>query len=144
MTTEPVKPTTSFWIISVLLLLWNLSGAMAYISQVTMTVEDLQAMPENQRALFEAIPAWVTSAFAIAVWGGSLGCIVLLLRKKLATPILMVSFAAILVQFFYTFALADTLQVMGAGSLGLPIAIIAIGAYGVWFSRQSAAKGLLA
>lgn len=143
MTTEGNKPSTSFWIVSVLLLLWNLSGAMAYISQVTMTPEDLQALPENQRTLFETIPAWVTSAFAITVWGGVLGSILLLLRKKIATTTLIVSFAAIIVQFSYTFLIANTLELMGPSSLILPCAIIAIGAFGVWYSRNADSKGLL-
>ena len=48
-----------------------------------MTAEDLAALPLEQQPLYENIPAWVTGAFAIAVFGGSLACILLLIRKKL-------------------------------------------------------------
>lgn len=85
MTTPSAKPSAAFWIISVLALLWNLLGVMAYIMQVTMTPEALQALPAEQQALYTNVPAWATAAFAVAVWGSTLGCILLLLRKKLST-----------------------------------------------------------
>jgi len=79
--TTTTKPATWFWIVSVLALLWNAMGDMAYIAQVTMSADALQALPEKERALYESLPTWATAAFAIAVWGSTLGCILLLLRK---------------------------------------------------------------
>ena len=66
-------------------------GVMAYISQVSMTPEAIQALPQEQRALYESVPSWATAAFAIAVWGGTLACILLLLRTKLATIVFILS-----------------------------------------------------
>lgn len=61
-----------------------------------MSIEDLEKMSQAERLLFESQPAWVIAAFAIAVWGGALGCLALLLRKKWAMPILLVSLIGIL------------------------------------------------
>ncbi len=135
------KPPTSFWIVSALSLVWNAMGGMAYISQVTMSPEALQALPENQRALMTSIPAWVTAAFAFAVWGGVLGCILLLLRKKMATPVFMISFAGIVAQMFYNFFMSNSIEVYGPGGMIMPIVILGLGAYLIWFSRDVTRKG---
>ena len=65
------KPSVGFWIIGVIALIWNLMGVFAYITQVNMTDEVIAALPDAERALYENVPAWVTGAFAIAVFGGA-------------------------------------------------------------------------
>lgn len=42
------KPASWFWVVSVIALIWNAIGAMAYIAQVTMSPEAIQALPENK------------------------------------------------------------------------------------------------
>ena len=56
-------PPKMFYWVSGAALVWNLLGVMAYVGQVTMSPDVLQAMPEEQRALYENMPAWVTAAF---------------------------------------------------------------------------------
>ena len=85
-------PKVFYWI-SGAALVWNLIGIAAYVGQVTMSAETLAALPDDQRALYENVPTWVTSAFAIAVNAGAIGCLLLLLRKSLALPLLIVSMA---------------------------------------------------
>ena len=79
-------PKMFYWV-SGAALVWNLLGIAAYIGQVTMSPETLAGLPPEQRALYEQTPAWVTSAFAIAVNAGAIGCLLLLLRKALANAI---------------------------------------------------------
>lgn len=143
MTTTSDKPVTSFWVVSAVALVWNAMGAFAYLAQRMMTPETLQALPENERALYTSIPVWVTSAFAIAVWGGVAGCLLLLLRKKLATAVLMISFAGIVVQMIYNVFISNSYAVYGPGGLAMPVMVLVIGAYLVWFSRGATAKGWL-
>jgi len=135
------KPLTWFWIVGGIAMVWNLLGVMAYIAQVTMSPEALQALPENQRTLIESVPVWATSAFAIAVWGSTLGSILLLMRKKLATPVLIVSFIGILVQMFYNVVISKSIEVYGPGGLAMPILVFAFGLFLIWFSRKSTANG---
>ena len=145
MTDSTNKPNTPFWIIGIVALIWNLMGAFAYINQVTMTEEALVALPEAERAMYENVPAWATAAFAIAVFAGVLGCILLLLRKKLATTVLLISLAAILVQMFYNFFiyLGKATEVYGPGSIIMPVMVIIIGFFLVWHTRKSNVKGWL-
>lgn len=141
MTTETrIKPPTWFWVVSVLALLWNLSGVAAYLAQAFMSTEDLATMPEAERLLYETQPAWVTGAFALAVWGGALGCIALLLRKKWAVPVFIISLVGILAQMSYTFFMSNSFEVYGPGAMVMPIMVIAIGIALVLFARKATAK----
>lgn len=139
--TSTTKPATWFWIVSALALVWNLMGVMAYIMQVTMTPEALQALPENERTLMESVPTWATGAFAIAVWGSTLGSILLLMRKKIATPVLIFSFAGILVQMYYNLFMSKSMEVYGPGGLAMPIMVLIFGAFLIWFSRKATSHG---
>ena len=139
--TTSTKPATWFWVVSAIALVWNLMGVMAYIAQVTMSPEALQALPENERTLMESVPMWVTSAFAIAVWGSTLGSILLLMRKKIATPVLIFSFVGILVQMYYNLFMSKSMEVYGPGGLAMPIIVLLFGAFLIWFSRKSTANG---
>ena len=139
----PSSPPKSFWIVSGVALAWNLLGIGAYLMHVMMPPETLAAMGEAERALYTSAPSWVTGAYAIAVFGGTLGCVGLMLRKKWATPIFVVSLIAILAQMGYSLVVQDTIEVMGPAIVVMPLVIIAIGIYLVWFARKAQASGTL-
>ncbi|MGB5821387.1 MAG: hypothetical protein WBG90_18015 [Saonia sp.] len=138
---QTVKPKMWFWILSVLALIWNLMGVMAYLAQAFITEEALDALPETERALYDAQPAWVTAAFAIAVFGGTLGCIALLLRKKWARPVLLISLIGILAQMSHAFFISNNFEVYGPGGLVMPILVIIIGVGLVLMARSAQTKG---
>ncbi len=134
------KPPVWFWIVSIVALLWNLMGVLAYLQQAFMTEEALAALSEPERLLLETRPAWATAAFALAVWGGLLGCVALLLRKKWARPVLVISLIGILVQMIHSFFISNNLEVYGPGEISMPILILLIGLGLVIFARISARK----
>ncbi len=135
------KPPVWFWVVSAVALLWNIMGALAYLSQAYMSIEDLEKMSQAERLLHESQPAWVTGAYAIAVWGGVLGCIALLLRKKWARPVLLVSLIGILGHMVYLFFMSNTFEVVGSDKMVMPIIIIIIGVCLVLFAKSSQNKG---
>tara|TARA_B100000795_G_C22720086_1_gene407055 strand:+ start:310 stop:471 length:162 start_codon:yes stop_codon:yes gene_type:complete len=49
-----------------------------------MTDEAKALLTEAEKALYDNVPIWVTAAFAIAVFGGVLASIALLMRKQIA------------------------------------------------------------
>jgi hypothetical protein len=134
-------PPKSFYWVAGVALVWNLMGIMAYVDQVTMSAETLAAMPDAQRALYENMPSWATAAFAIAVNAGALGCLLLVLKKAIALPVLMLSMAGVLVQMAHNFFVSDALEVMGAASAIFPVIVIGIGAYLIWFASNAKSKG---
>ncbi len=137
------KPEIAFWIIGIIALLWNLMGVAAYLMQAYMTEEDLLALPLEEQALYTDIPAWVTGAYALAVFGGALGCILLLLRKKLATFVFMISFVSILAQMSYNIFMTKAAEVYGPGGLIMPVMVILIGAFLIWYSKKKESEGIL-
>jgi hypothetical protein len=140
METSTVKPPAWFWAIGVLALLWNLMGVGAYLAQAFMSADDLAALGDAERALVEQQPAWVTAAFAIAVWGGFLASILLLARKKWAIAVFVISFLGAVGQQIYTFFLSNAMEVQGPEAYILPIAVLLIAVALIFFSRKAAAK----
>ncbi|WP_299228183.1 hypothetical protein [uncultured Psychroserpens sp.] len=130
------KPPVWFWIVSVVALIWNALGVMAYLVQAYMTDEMIAELPEEQQAEFLIEhPAWYTAAFALAVFCGVLACLALLFRKKLAYLLFIVSFLAATIQQVYLMTSVEGV------SPGMPITIIVVCAFLVWFSKMATSKG---
>ena len=89
-----VKPHFSFWIVAALGLVWNLVGCLNYVVQTNPDV--VAQMPEVYQVIINGRPAWATAAFAIAVFGGAVGCILLLLRRRVAIGVLVLSLIGII------------------------------------------------
>jgi hypothetical protein len=87
-----------FMPVAIAALLWNLIGCAAYLMDVTLTPEAVAAMSSDQQALYAARPAWAVAAYAIAVWGGALGCAGLIMKKRWATGALVASLLGLIAQ----------------------------------------------
>ncbi|GEB72535.1 MULTISPECIES: hypothetical protein [Pseudoalteromonas] len=107
-------------------LIWNSLGVIAFVMQMMMTPELISKLPIDQQAAYSDIPLWSTIAFAIAVFGGLLGCIFLLKKKALAIPTFTVSLAAILLQQYYNFVVINSIDLLGASAVFMPILVIII------------------
>jgi hypothetical protein len=100
-------------------------------------------MPLDQRAAYEAEPAWVTAAYAVAVWVGLAGTAMLVMRKKLAEPLLMVSLAAVLVWLAGLLVVTGLRENMSANDLLVAIIVTAITWTIFWFARHSRQRSWL-
>tara|TARA_B110000211_G_scaffold155154_1_gene175992 strand:- start:1043 stop:1462 length:420 start_codon:yes stop_codon:yes gene_type:complete len=107
-------------------LIWNSLGVIAFVMQMMMTPELISKLPIDQQAAYSDIPLWSTIAFAIAVFGGLLGCIFLLKKKTLAIPTFAVSLVAILLQQYYNFVVINSIDLLGASAVFMPILVIII------------------
>lgn len=143
MTNSTLKPPTWFWVVSVIALLWNLMGVFSYLTQAYTSIEQLEAMSQAERALFEGQPAWVTGAFAIAVFGGTLASIALLLRKKWAKSVFILSFIAAIAQFIHWLFMTNSMEVYGVQVYVMPILVVILGIYEIFFAKQGIQKGWL-
>jgi hypothetical protein len=98
----------------------------------------LASFPESSRPIIEGRPAWATAAFAIAVFGGSLGCLLLLFRKSAAFYVLLVSLLGVIVTMMHIF------RVAGFSSFEIWIGVLMQGmvtAFLIWFSKLTERKG---
>lgn len=138
------KAPVWFWVVAVFALAWNAVGVAAYIQQATMTPEALAALSEAERALLEATPAWATAAFAIAVFGGAAGSLLLLLRSRVALPVLVLSLLGVIAQMSYVLFLSDALEVYGPGGLAMPVTVLALSLLLPFFARHAARRRWIA
>ena len=144
------KPSKAYWIIAGVLLAWNLVGLMFYFQQSTLTTEIMMdgGLTDQQIAHITSTPAWAHSGYAIAVNAGGLGALLLLLRKAWAVPLFYISLAGALVQDFDAFVLRDAMQVWNTPDAAfppyaLPLVVIVICAFEIWYARGAKAKAWL-
>ena len=132
------------WLVGGAGLIWNLFGFSIYLMTVRATPEQLaQQYNEAEIAFMNSVPAWATSANAIAVTLGVLACVLLLLRKSMALPLFIASFVALLVQDLHAFVLADVINVFGMVPAYIQgtVLVIAIGL--IFYTRSAKNRGLL-
>ena len=136
----PVRPK-AYWWVAILALVWNLLGLAMFVMQVTMDEARLATLPEVDRQIFLATPAWLNAMFGIGVIGGVLGALGLLLRRRWAVPLFLTSLVAIAVQLMGAYLVTPVWQASGAAGLALPVMLVVIALYLWWYARDAAAKG---
>ena len=137
------KPSKAFWIISGVALLWNAMGVNQYLQQAYMTDAFKAMYTEEQLAIITSAPSWVIAVFAIAVFGGLLGSLALLLRKKIAIVLFIVSLIGIIAQMYHNLFEIDSVAIYGPGAAIMPIMVIAFALFLLWFSKFSDKKNWL-
>ncbi len=135
------RPPAWFWIVAGLGLAWNLLGVVVFVMQMTLTPQALAELSEAERQLMQATPMWVNIVYAVAVFGGALGCLALLIRKSWAVSLLVISLLAVLLQMCYALLMSDSLEVYGNQAFVMPIIVIVIAIFLVWFATMAKGKG---
>ena len=125
----------SFWLISALALIWNVMGCANYFMQ--MNPEILATYRESERMIVEGRPAWATATFALAVFGGAIGCVLLLIRRSAAIYLFIISLLGVVGTMIHTLTIGIE---FGTGEiLGIILMPLAVALFLVWyasFARQ--------
>lgn len=140
---KKIKAPLWFLIVAVICVLWDLMGVMSFFQYTTMSDEAIQALPEAEQSLYRSLPLWTTIAYAVAVFGGTIGSIGLLIRKKWAKPVFIISLVAVLAQMYYNLFVAHTTEVYGPGALIMPVMIILIAFFQIWLANFGIRKAWL-
>lgn len=131
-----------FRIAAIVFLLWNLFGVYMFWTQYSMTPDRIAALPAGQQQLWNGMPAWMWAVYGVAVFSGALGALMLLMNKRAAMPLFVVSLVAIVVQFAQAFLPGGAVEVLGAtAALPMPAVIALVGVLQVWVSRKAIARG---
>lgn len=129
----------SFWTIGTVALLWYLMGSLNFLAQMNPDV--VAAMPATHRAIIEGRPFWATATFGIGVFGGALGCVLLLLRRSAAIPVFAVSLLGVVVTTMHTVRVAGASEGFGVFEIVMMIASSPIvGAFLLWYAKQTARR----
>ncbi|QNJ98705.1 hypothetical protein [Constantimarinum furrinae] len=137
------KPNTGFWIIAVLALLWNLMGIYQYLLSTVLADSLTDMISAEELNIINNMPSWYSYVFAIAVFAGVLGCLFLLLRKKLAITLFGISLLALLIQMGYWLFGTEIMDILGPTSAIMPLIVIAVGIFLYFYSKGAAQKGWL-
>ena len=115
-------------------------GCIMYLMHV---LADPAAMPLDQRAAYEAEPILLIAVNAVSVWVGLAGTVLLVLRKKLAEPVLAVSLGATLIWLAGLLLVTDLRENMSANDLIVALVVTALTWTIFWFARHSRQRGWL-
>jgi hypothetical protein len=118
-------------------------GAYDYLMTQTQNASYMESFTPEQLEFFYGFPTWVVAFWALAVWGGVLGVVLLLLKKRLAVPVLLISFLSMVITAVHNFLLSNGMEIMGSTGAIFSVAIFFI-ALGLWlYARAMARQGVL-
>ncbi len=120
---------------------WNIFGLAQLAGSITATEESLIAsgLAADQAAVMTNYPGWMTLAFAIGVFGGLAGSVLLLLRQGFAGPVLAISLAAYAALWIGD-AIHGVFAAMGLPQIVILTTVVAIAAALFALSRHPAAR----
>lgn len=134
-----------FWVVAILGLAWNVFGVVQFLGSLKATRDSLVAsgMTETQAQVMLTYPVWMTIAFAVGTFGGTIGTILLLLRKKLATPVFLVSLIAYIVLYIGDIT-EGVFAALGTPQITVLTVVVAIAIGLLLLSRRFERAGALA
>lgn len=140
------------WLVGILALLWNGYGCYDYLMTKMQGETYLRTAAESMGwdaaqsdafvAYYNSMPAWMSAVWAIGVWGGLAGALLLLLRNKLATPVFMVSLLAFVLSLVNTYVLSDAPDFV-MSMIWMQGLIFAACVFFVWYARMMTRNGVL-
>ena len=141
---EKIKIPVWFWIIAILFLLWNIMGVVSFFAHTFISEEALANLPTQERELYGDYPIWTTIVFATAVFGGLLGTLGLVLKKKWSKMAFIISLFAIIPQMIHNLFFTKSMEVYGPGQAAtMPIMVVVFGIFLVWFANYGIKKNWL-
>ena len=139
------KAPWHLWLVGVFATLFNAIGVFDFVMSKTQGDKYLVSagMTPEQIAHYAQMPGWMIVVWAVGVFGAFGASILLLMRKRSAFLVFVVSLAAFLISLLYTYVLTNGGAVMGQ-HLAIVSAVIAV--LLVLFSlyaRQMGLRGVL-
>jgi hypothetical protein len=136
-----VRPVAGWFKFAALVsVLFMMLGCAGYLVSVTV---DPNSLPLDQRNLMLARPLWMVAAYAVAVWVGLAGAILLLMRRKLAVPLLLVSLVGAVLTFLPYAVVPAVSNLVTTNDIAVAVAVVLITGT-IWsFARHSRQRGWL-
>lgn len=130
---------------------WYMAGAVASLLLMGLfcvlfvmhLTADPAAMPLDQRAAYEATPAWVMGAFGLGALAGLAGGILLILKRRQAEWLMLAALIGVLAWLAGSLVVGPLREAMSANDLLVIIGMAAITWTIFWFARHSRMRGWL-
>ena len=121
-------------------LLFMLLGCVVYVMHI---YTDPATLPLDQRVMFEAEPRWVTTALGIASLVGTIGALMLLLRRRAAVTLLLISLICGIAWCVGLLVTPGLRSLLSTNEIAVVIVVIALSWTIYWFARHSRQRGWL-
>ena len=132
------------WLIGIIGGLWSAVGVMSFMLTQMKVEAVMSQYPQQQREYFESFPWWAVAFWAVGVFGGVIGCLLLLLRNRLALHALLASaIGAIVVNLGGLFFLGGMEVMGGTSELALTLFPVLVAAFLAYYARAMNRKGVL-
>jgi hypothetical protein len=143
-TSTQARVPVHLWIVGVLALLWNAFGCYDYLMTNMKNQAYMAQFTSDQLAYFDSLPSWLTGFWALGVWGGLAGAILLLVRSRYAVWAMALSCIGAIVGLGHQVTMVEMPASMTRGLMGLlPWVIILITIVLLWYSWSMGKKGVL-
>jgi hypothetical protein len=133
----------SLTIVGIVALLWNLVGDASFVAQYRMDPAEMARTDPYTARIYAGMPGWAWAAFGLSVVAGTLGSILLLLRRSAAVPVYLISLIGIVVTFGYSFFGTDLLAIKGWTATLFPALVFVLGVAQFLYARTQVTKGAL-
>jgi hypothetical protein len=143
-TSTQARVPVHLWIVGGLALLWNAFGCYDYVMTNMKNQAYLAQFTADQLAYMDSLPGWLTAFWALGVWGGLAGAILLLMRSRYAVWAMALSCIGAVVGLGYQVTIVTMPASMKQGMMGfMPWVIILITIFLLWYSWSMEKKGVL-
>ena len=134
------RPPWHLWVVGILALLWNASGAYTiFMAQAG----KLPGISAEEAAYYAAQPTWFVIVTDIALLSAMAGAGALLLRSRAAAWLFTVSLAAILFTNLYDLSSGSSRALVTTGAMIVTLLIIVLAVLQLLYARKMAGRGVL-
>jgi hypothetical protein len=142
-TITPGRPW-HLWVIGIIGGLWSAIGVVSFMLTQVRVEAVMSRFPPQQREYFESFPLWAVAFWAIGVFGGAIGCLLLLLKNRLAVHVLLASVIGATVCNLGGLFLLGGMEVMReTGGLGFTVFPIIVATFLAYYAQAMSKRGVL-
>jgi len=127
----------SFWVIGAVALVWNAMGVLNLIMQMNPDV--LATYPESHQTIVANQTGWIAASVTVAIIGGTIGCVLLLLRKAGAVYLFYASLIGTIIVVAHTLSLS--IELSASDIVMIIVMPVVVAALLAWYSRWTAMRG---
>jgi uncharacterized membrane protein YhdT len=117
--------------------------AMGFAGLIADLMTDTASLPLDQRTLALARPAWMGVAYGIATTTGLAGAILLLMRYRVAAPLLLISLIAAAVTFLPYLITPGVRDNIASGDRVAALVVLLLAGASYWLARLCRRQGWL-
>jgi hypothetical protein len=145
LTNAAVRAPWHLWVVGVIAVLFNAIGVFDFVMSMAQGAkyQASAGMTPAQIAYYQQMPGWMTGVWAVGVFGAFLASIFLLMRRKTAFGLFVVSLAAFLVDLLYMYVLSNGRDVIGRQMATVNVVILALLAFFTWYAGAMGKRGVL-